>query len=571
MRKWFENLQISKKLSFGFLLVSALGIVIGVTGIINVMIIADHQRKAYEQSTLGVVYSSKAEASLLKITTLTRDLYLYYDVDKENICNEIIDEMSGLEAQLESYRAKINDSQDQANFDAVQAAYEIYKSDVNKVIDVTRNGNYSVEVVAVVKTQRGNTADVQEKFNVLAEYNIISAARQLEQDRMTIIIAIAAITGIAIVSFIISLFLSKWISGMVSKPVQKFAVISEMLSAGSINVIDDIEEGQLLKSRKDEIGTLALSFDKMIASITEQAQTVQTVAQGDLTTAVAIRSDHDVLGRALCELVEKFHALAEVIVYSSEQVDANSKLVSDSSMSLSQGASEQASSVEELTASLEQVTAQTGQNAQSAHTTDLLVKEIRSDAEAGNVQMTEMLHAMREINASSDNIGKIIKVIESIAFQTNILALNAAVEAARAGEHGKGFAVVAQEVRNLAGQSAEAARETAQLIQSAIDKVGTGTKLANSTAASLDKIVSGISKTSELINSIAVASNEQASALEQISQGIMQVSQVVQDTAATAQACAAASEELSAQSTHLKHEVRVFKLNGAKQPTKAEI
>ncbi len=571
MRKWFENLQISKKLSFGFLLVSALGIVIGVTGIINVMIIADHQRKAYEQSTLGVVYSSKAEASLLKITTLTRDLYLYYDVDKENICNEIIDEMSGLEAQLESYRAKINDSQDQANFDAVQAAYEIYKSDVNKVIDVTRNGNYSVEVVAVVKTQRGNTADVQEKFNVLAEYNIISAARQLEQDRMTIIIAIAAITGIAMVSFIISLFLSKWISGMVSKPVQKFAVISEMLSAGSINVIDDIEEGQLLKSRKDEIGTLALSFDKMIASITEQAQTVQTIAQGDLTTAVAIRSDHDVLGRALCELVEKFHALAEVIVYSSEQVDANSKLVSDSSMSLSQGASEQASSVEELTASLEQVTAQTGQNAQSAHTTDLLVKEIRSDAEAGNVQMTEMLHAMREINASSDNIGKIIKVIESIAFQTNILALNAAVEAARAGEHGKGFAVVAQEVRNLAGQSAEAARETAQLIQSAIDKVGTGTKLANSTAASLDKIVSGISKTAELINSIAVASNEQASALEQISQGIMQVSQVVQDTAATAQACAAASEELSAQSTHLKHEVRVFKLNGAKQPTKAEI
>lgn len=572
MRKWFENLQISKKLSIGFLLVSALGIVIGVTGIINVMIIASHQKKAYEQSTLGVVYSSKAEASLLKITTLARDLYLYYDVDKENICDEIVHEMSSLEAQLESYRAKISDSQDQANFDAVESSYAIYKDDIAKVLDTAKNGNYSVEVVAVIKTQRGNIADVQEKFNVLTEYNIVSAAQQLAQDRMTILIAISTITGIAIISFMISLFLSKWISGMVSKPIQEFAAISEMLSAGNIDAINALEEqGQLLKLRKDEIGILAVSFDKMIASITEQVQTVQTIAQGDLTAAVTIRSEYDVLGKALCDLVEKFHVLAAAIVSSSEQVDANSMLVSDSSMSLSQGASEQASSVEELTASLEQVTAQTNKNAQSAHTTDLLVKEIRSDAEAGNAQMAEMLHAMDEINASSDNISKIIKVIEDIAFQTNLLALNAAVEAARAGEHGNGFAVVAQEVRSLAGQSAEAARETAQLIQTSIIKVGTGTKLANSTAVSLEKIVSGISKTAKLINSIAVASNEQASALEQINQGIVQVSQVVQGTAATAQACAAASEELTAQSAHLKHEVGVFKLNATSRSTEEEI
>lgn len=567
MRKWFENFKISKKLSTGFLLVSALGIIIGATGIMNVMIIADHQKKAYEQNTLGVVYSSRAEASLLRVTTLTRDLYLYYDVDKENICEQIVSELTFLESQLESYRAKISESQDQANFDAVKSSYEIYKSDVNKVLDTARNGNYSVEVVAVIKTQRGNITDVQEKFKVLTEYNIVSAQRQLAQDRTTILIAIAAITGIAVISFVISLFLSKWISGMVSQPVQKFAAISEMLAAGNIDIEKTAhKKDQLLKLRKDEMGTLALSFDKMIASITDQAQTMQAIAQGDLTTVVPIRSQYDVLGKALSELVEKFHVLASTIVSSADQVDANSKLVSDSSMSLSQGASEQAASVEELTASLEKVTAQTNKNAQSAHTTDLLIKEIRSDAQASNAQMAEMLRAMEAINASSDNISKIIKVIEDIAFQTNILALNAAVEAARAGDHGKGFAVVAEEVRSLAGQSAKAASETAQLIQNSISKVGTGTKLANSTASSLEKIVADIAKTAELSDSIAVASNEQAFALEQISQGIVQVSQVVQGTAATAQACAAASEELTAQANHLKNEVSIFKLNEAGIP-----
>jgi methyl-accepting chemotaxis protein len=197
-------------------------------------------------------------------------------------------------------------------------------------------------------------------------------------------------------------------------------------------------------------------------------------------------------------------------------------------------------------------------------TANHLAEQTRSNAVEGNSKMQMMLKSMEEINVSSANISKIIKVIDEIAFQTNILALNAAVEAARARQHGKGFAVVAEEVRNLAARSADAAKETTALIEGSIKKVEHGTQIATQTADDLNRIVDDITQVTDIVGEIASASNEQSIGITQINTGISQVSDVVQMNSATSEESAAASEELSGQADLMREQVSQFKLKGGR-------
>jgi len=562
MKKLFENMKISKKLLVGFLTVALLGVMIGIIGIFSLLSIMKNQQTTYDQCTLGIEYSTQAENSLLNLRSMVRDLYIYYDTDKQTYIDKATSQLNTIDQQVEQYSDTISDSTDQSNYQAMKSAYESYKSDVNEILDAANSGVTRDELFEVLKSKNGNGSAAAEKFAVVTERNDFSAKEWLSSDKASAKTSIFIMIGVIAVSFAIAMFLSFFISGLISKPIQKFAAFGELLAEGDIDMSKVIDEkDKQLKLRKDEVGILAASFNKMSVGTTKQAEEMQAIANGDLTVAVTVRSDNDVIGKALAHLVEAFHKLTGSIVSASDQVNSGANLVANSSTSLSQGATEQAGSVEELTASLEEITSQTMLNAQNAQTANTLAQDIKRDADAGNTQMMDMLHAMDEISASSDNIGKIIKVIEDIAFQTNILALNAAVEAARAGQNGRGFAVVAEEVRNLAGKSSEAARETTVLIESSIQRVGTGTVIAKKTAESLGHIVTGIAKTSDLVSTIATASNEQAAALEQISEGIMQISQVAQNNAATSEESAAASEELSAQANSLKESVSLFKIS----------
>ncbi|NMA24298.1 MAG: methyl-accepting chemotaxis protein [Clostridiales bacterium] len=319
------------------------------------------------------------------------------------------------------------------------------------------------------------------------------------------------------------------------------------------------------RNSKDETERIAAAFVQLVIATREKVADTKQIADGDLTTHIHVKCDGDVLGAALLDLVHNMHRLVSSIYSAADQVASSSSLVADSSLALSQGATEQASAIQELTASLVEIASQTNLNAKNAETANDLAQKAKSLAATGNEHMKSMLSAMDEINESSANISKIIKVIDDIAFQTNILALNAAVEAARAGQHGKGFAVVAEEVRNLAAKSANAAKETTALIEGSSKKVDAGTKIANDTAEALSLIASQVADAADLVSSIAQASNEQAGAIEQVNSVIQKVSQVVSTNAATSQESAAASEELSSQAARLKETVSLFKLKRTKK------
>ena len=342
-------------------------------------------------------------------------------------------------------------------------------------------------------------------------------------------------------------------------PIREAISVLEQLSGGHLDVsVNGDYKGEFAAMKKALNDTLA-----MLASYIKEINAVLgSMAGKDLTVSITrpYVGEFDEIKQAINSIVSVFNQLIGEIDGASWQIAMASKQVADFSMHLAEGTTEQASSIEELNATIEDIASRTEDNAQGAGHANELAIRAKNNAEKGNVEMQEMLMAMKDIKESSDSILKIIKVMDDIAFQTNLLALNAAVEAARAGAQGKGFSVVAAEVKSLAGKSLEASKETAMLIKGSVHRIGEGAKRAEGTAKALETIVSEINEISGTIDEVTKASMCQTEAIGQVNIGINQISTVTQTNSATSEEQASASQELSSQADVFRAMVSQFKL-----------
>ena len=416
---------------------------------------------------------------------------------------------------LEKYKSLI-DEEEQSFYDNALTLWSQYDKADEELMALAKKGQVK-EARAILEgecTELYNS--LNSAFNEIISYNTKGSEEETASSVSLYKTAVFIMAAIIIAIIIIGVFFSFVIIRLIKLPVSEIEMAATKMAEG----------------------------DFTVDSICPEAYT-----GGFHPLLVSFRSIADRLNDTLSQISQ-----------SSSQVANGSEQVSSGAQSLSQGATEQASSVEQLAATISEISDKVKQNAESAGQANNMADTVSAEMNTSNQKMQHMIDAMSDISNCSNEISKIIKTIEDIAFQTNILSLNAAVEAARAGAAGKGFAVVADEVRNLASKSAEASKNTAALIENSLKAVENGTHIADETAKSLVQAVDKVSEMTVIISQISEASSNQADSISQITTGIDQISSVVQINSATAQESAAASQELSGQSQLMKDLIGKFKL-----------
>ena len=555
-----KNLSIRNKLIVGFDILLIFSLLTGVIGIIGMENAKTANTIIIENGFTGSLAASQIRNSLSLLKEVLYKGLLAVETGDSDMANDVMNEAmqqkTDFDTLIDSYASSMqaDDETDKAIVAALTDANKTTAAACQEFMQAIADGDAKAAHLAFDGVQKTLPA-LEKASDSILEYNISMTQLVAEEAKKHVSIMTRAQVVAMFFAIVLDCVLIVVICLATAKPIRTLVVAAKRIALGDINIRLEIEE------RKDEIGALAEAFRDMIKGFVRQSECLGAIADGDLTVTITPESEEDIVGKSIMNILDNNNLIMQEVCIAAEQVSAGAAQIAQASQNLATGSSEQAATIEAFTSGMVEIQTMANENSRIATTTLEAVTKSGQLMRTCTDEMSQMLSAMHEIDDKSQSISNIIKVIDDIAFQTNILALNAAVEAARAGQHGKGFAVVAEEVRNLASRSANAAKETASLIDSSSRSVVEGNNIVARVNESLRALSSISDKNVSSIQELYDASSRQSTSITEISMATTQLAAVVQSNSATSEETAASAEQLSAQSAALNEVVQRFKLN----------